>query len=65
MSTAEAARTLAARRREIDRAPILNRVKQWLACRRLNKLVTAKRNSFETLDYARRRAAALKATRPN
>lgn len=37
--------------------------KQWLAVRRLNRLVEQRRNSFECQDYARRRSAALKATR--
>jgi hypothetical protein len=38
-------------------------LKQWLAIRRLNKLVEQRRQSFECQDYARRRSAALKATR--
>lgn len=38
-------------------------LKQWLAIRRLNKLVQARRNSFECESYRRHRAAALKATR--
>jgi hypothetical protein len=38
-------------------------LKQWLAIRRLNKLVEQRRQSFECRDYARRRSAALKATR--
>jgi hypothetical protein len=38
-------------------------VRQWLAIRRLNRLVTARRNSFEVQDFAKRRAAALKHTR--
>lgn len=37
--------------------------KQWVAIRRLNRLVAARRNSFAVQDYARRRAAALKVTR--
>lgn len=37
--------------------------KQWIAIRRLNRLVEQRRNSFEVLDYRRRRAAALKHTR--
>lgn len=39
------------------------RIRQWLACRRLNKLVAQRRSSFEIVDYRKRRAAALKATR--
>jgi hypothetical protein len=35
-------------------------VRQWLACRRLAKLVAKQRKSFEVKDYAKRRAAALK-----
>lgn len=38
--------------------------RQWLAMRRLNRLVQASRGSFATQDYAKRRSAALKATRP-
>lgn len=41
----------------------MTRLKQWLACRKLNKLVAARRNSFECQDFAKRRAAALKARR--
>ena len=36
-------------------------LKQWAACRRLNKLVQQRRASFEIQDYRKRRAAALKA----
>jgi hypothetical protein len=36
---------------------------QWRACRRLNKLVAKQRASFETEQFRRRRAAALKGTR--
>lgn len=63
MTCSDAGKIGAARRREIDRAPIIARVKQWLACRRLNKLVAERKASFACQDYARRRASALKATR--
>jgi hypothetical protein len=35
-------------------------IRTWLAVRRLNRLVQARRNSFEVQDYQRRRAAALR-----
>lgn len=35
-------------------------IKQWLACRKLAKLVTQRRNSYECESYRRHRAAALK-----
>lgn len=35
-------------------------LKQWLAVRRLNRLVEKRRQSYEILDYKRRRAAALR-----
>lgn len=38
-------------------------LRTYFAVRRLNKLVQARRNSFEIRDYAKRRQAALKATR--
>ncbi len=38
-------------------------LRQYLAIRRLNKLVRARAQSFEIIDYRRRRQAALKATR--
>jgi hypothetical protein len=42
---------------------MIRHFKQWLACRRLNKLVAKRANSFAVLDYKRRRAAMLKHTR--
>lgn len=39
-------------------------LRQWAACRRLNKLVQKQRNSFACEQYRRRRAAALKCYRP-
>jgi hypothetical protein len=38
-------------------------VRQWLAVRRLNRLVQKRRASFEVQDYRRRREAALKGRR--
>lgn len=38
----------------------MKRIKQWLAARRLHRIVTERRNSFEIMDYRKRRAAALK-----
>jgi hypothetical protein len=38
-------------------------IRQWLAKRRLQRIVEARRNSFEVIDYRRRRQAALKHTR--
>lgn len=35
------------------------------ACRKLQRIVEQRRQSFETQDFAKRRAAALKATRPH
>ena len=35
-------------------------IRQWLAVRRLNKLVARQRDSYETRRYRERRAAALK-----
>jgi len=35
--------------------------KRQLACARLERIVSERRNSFEIRDYAKRRAAALKA----
>lgn len=35
-------------------------IRQWLACRRLNKLTAKRRDSFDCEQYRRRRAAALK-----
>lgn len=43
---------------------LISYARQYLACRRLNKLVRARAQSFEIIDYRRRRTAALKATRP-
>jgi hypothetical protein len=42
---------------------LLNRIKRELARRRLAQMVEAKRQSFEIRDFAKRRTAALKATR--
>lgn len=39
-------------------------LRQYLAVRRLNKLVARERNSYETRRYRERRAAALKGCRP-
>jgi hypothetical protein len=39
-------------------------LRQYLACRRLNKLVARRLASFEVQDFARRRNAMLKVTRP-
>ena len=41
------------------------RLRTWLARRRLQRMVDARRNSFETRDYRKRRAAMLKHTRPD
>jgi hypothetical protein len=38
-------------------------IRRWLACRRLSRMVEAKRQSFEIEQYRRRRYAALKHTR--
>lgn len=38
-------------------------IRNWLAYRRLEKLIRARRQSYEVQDYAKRRAAALKHTR--
>jgi hypothetical protein len=45
-------------------------IREWLflyrhkrACKRLQRIVEAQRQAFETRDYTKRRAAALKATR--
>jgi hypothetical protein len=35
-------------------------IRQWLAKRRLQRIVEARRKSFEVIDYRRRRQAALK-----
>ena len=40
---------------------MIQRVRVWLAVRRLEKLIKARRDSFECVDYRKRRAAALKA----
>lgn len=41
----------------------MKRIKQWLAARRLHRIVMERRNSFEVQDFARRRTAMLKHTR--
>jgi len=41
----------------------MKRIKQWLAARRLHRIVMERRNSFEIMDYRKRRAAALKGKR--
>jgi len=41
----------------------MKRIKQWLAARRLHRMVMERRNSFEIMDYRKRRAAALKGKR--
>jgi hypothetical protein len=38
-------------------------LRQWLAVRRLNRLVEKRRRSFEVQDYRKRREAMLKHTR--
>jgi hypothetical protein len=42
---------------------MIRHFKQWLAIRRLSKLIARQRNSYETRRYRERRAAALKHTR--
>jgi hypothetical protein len=42
---------------------MIRTIRMWLAIRKLNRLVAKRRASFETQDYARRRAAMLKVTR--
>lgn len=37
---------------------MIRRLKTWLAIRRLNRLVRQRANSFEIIDYRRRRTAA-------
>lgn len=39
---------------------MIHYIRQWLAVRRLNRLVEKRRQSFEIMDYKRRRAAALR-----
>lgn len=39
---------------------ILRHFRQWLACRRLNKLVAKQRSSFDCESFRRRRAAGKK-----
>lgn len=39
---------------------MIRRFRQWLAVRRLNRLVEARRRSYEVETYRRHRAAALK-----
>lgn len=41
----------------------MKRIKQWLAARRLHRIVMERRNSFEIMDYRKRREAMLKVTR--
>lgn len=41
----------------------MKRIKQWLAARRLHRIVMERRNSFEITDYRKRRAAALRGHR--
>ena len=41
----------------------MKRIKQWLAARRLHRMVMERRNSFEIMDFRKRRAAALKGKR--
>ena len=41
----------------------MKRIKQWLAARRLHRIVMERRNSFEVMDFRKRRAAALKGKR--
>jgi len=42
---------------------MIARFKQWLAIRRLNKLVAQRKASFAIQDYTKRRQAMLKVTR--
>jgi hypothetical protein len=39
---------------------MIARLKQWLAARKLQKLVEQRRNSYEVQDFRKRRQAALK-----
>jgi hypothetical protein len=39
---------------------MIARIRRWLACQRLERMVRARRNSFECEQYRRHRAAALK-----
>lgn len=41
----------------------MKRIKQWLAARRLHRMVMERRNSFEIMDFRKRRAAALRGHR--
>jgi len=43
---------------------VIRYIRQWLAVRRLNRLVAKRRASFEVQDYRKRREAMLKFTRP-
>ena len=42
---------------------MIRAIRQWLAVRRLNKLVARQRDSYETRRYREHRAAALSYTR--
>ena len=42
---------------------MIAKLKQWLAARRLQRLIDERRSSYAVQDYARRRKAALKHTR--
>jgi hypothetical protein len=46
-----------------DRADRMNRLRRYLAARRLQRMVDEQRNSYETRRYRERRAAALKGRR--
>lgn len=39
---------------------MIRHIRQWIAVRKLNRLVEARRRSFEIEQYRRHRAAALK-----
>lgn len=41
----------------------MTRLRRWLACKRLQRLVERTRDSYACTDYRKRRAAALKHTR--
>jgi hypothetical protein len=42
---------------------VIRRLKIWWFSRKLERLIAKRRQSFEVIDYAKRRAAALKHTR--
>lgn len=42
---------------------MIRHLKQWLAIRKLNKLILKRQQSYEVIDYRKRREAMLKHTR--